>query len=86
MHIYAILIINNSFIKYLKGAFIAEIRREFHKLMPRHSSFEIRKEKTFMKKKNNVLFFTLVICTVMTVFTCKQNVGLGGTVDIERPE
>ena len=54
--------------------------------MPRHSSFEIRKEKTFMKKKNNVLFFTLVICTVMTVFTCKQNIGLGGTVDIERPD
>ena len=39
-----------------------------------------------MKKKNNVLFFTLVIFTIMMAFTCKQNVGLGGTVDIERPE
>ena len=39
-----------------------------------------------MKKKNNVLFFTLVIFTIMMAFSCKQNVGLGGTVDIERPE
>ena len=39
-----------------------------------------------MKKKNNVLFFTLAIFTIMMAFTCKQNVGLGGTVDIERPE
>ena len=38
-----------------------------------------------MKKKNNVLVFTLVIFTIMMFFTCKQNVGLGGTIDIERP-
>jgi len=32
LHICIILIIHNSFIKYLKSAFIAEIRGEFHKL------------------------------------------------------
>ena len=39
-----------------------------------------------MKKKNSVLFFTLVICTVMTVFTCKQNIGLGARVNILPPD
>ncbi|WP_255811515.1 hypothetical protein [Treponema denticola] len=38
-----------------------------------------------MKKKNSVLFFTLVICTVMTVFTCKQNIGLGASVNVAPP-
>ena len=38
-----------------------------------------------MKKKNSVLFFTLVICTVMTVFTCKQNIGLGASVNVSPP-
>ncbi|UTY23148.1 Ig-like domain repeat protein [Treponema denticola] len=38
-----------------------------------------------MKKKNNILFFTLVICTVMTVFTCKQNIGLGASVNVAPP-
>ena len=39
-----------------------------------------------MKKKNNILLFTLVICTVMTVFTCKQNIGLGARVNILPPD
>ena len=38
-----------------------------------------------MKKKNNILLFTLVICTVMTVFTCKQNIGLGASVNVAPP-
>ncbi|UTY23142.1 hypothetical protein [Treponema denticola] len=38
-----------------------------------------------MKKKNNVLLFTLLICTVMTVFTCKQNIGLGASVNVAPP-
>ena len=39
-----------------------------------------------MKKKNNVLLFTLLVCTVMTVFTCKQNIGLGARVNILPPD
>ena len=39
----------------------------------------------FMKKRSNVLFFILIICAVMTVFTCKQSVGLGPQVDVVPP-
>ena len=38
-----------------------------------------------MKKKNRVLSFALIVLTAITGFTCKQNIGLGGTIDIERP-
>ena len=38
-----------------------------------------------MKKRSNVLFFILIICAVMTVFTCKQSVGLGPQVDVVPP-
>ena len=38
-----------------------------------------------MKKKNRVLSFALIVLTAITGFTCKQNIGLGDTIDIERP-
>ena len=38
-----------------------------------------------MRKRSNVLFFILIICAVMTVFTCKQSVGLGPQVDVVPP-
>ena len=39
-------------------------------------------------KKNRIFlnFLILILFTVFLSVTCKQNVGLGGTVDIERPE
>ena len=38
-----------------------------------------------MRKRSNVSFFILIICAVMTVFTCKQSVGLGPQVDVVPP-
>ena len=39
-------------------------------------------------KKNRIFlsFLILILFTVFLSVTCKQNVGLGGTIDIERPE
>ena len=38
-----------------------------------------------MKKKNRVLSFALIVLAAIAGFTCKQNIGMGGTIDIERP-
>ena len=39
-------------------------------------------------KKNRIFlrFLVLILFTVFLSITCKQNIGLGGTVDIERPD
>ena len=39
-------------------------------------------------KKNRIFlsFLILILFTVFLSVTCKQNIGLGGTIDIERPE
>ena len=39
-------------------------------------------------KKNRIFlsFLILILFTIFLSVTCKQNVGLGGTIDIERPE
>ena len=36
--------------------------------------------------KKNRIFLILILFTVFLSVTCKQNIGLGGTVDIERPD
>ena len=39
-------------------------------------------------KKNRIFlnFLILILFTVFLSVTCKQNIGLGGTIDIERPD
>ena len=38
-----------------------------------------------MKKKNRVASFALIVLTAMAGFTCKQNIGLGGRINILPP-
>jgi len=38
-----------------------------------------------MKKKNRVASFALIVLTAIAGFTCKQNIGLGGRIDILPP-
>ena len=38
-----------------------------------------------MRKMDRSVSFVLIILTALAGITCKQNIGLGGTIDIERP-